>query len=245
MSARRPGRIAVGLLSLSLLAAWSGWLSGFRQSTTAAAASWSITLLVICLVDVSLWLRGRRAYAKPAATTSGARRGFVRHLLWLVLLLVVAAWEALGIDTGPRTPHLTISALALAYRAVDAALLLAWILVGLGYGAVRAQIAAGRRTDRPSVPPTSPGSTSPPALAGAFLVGGHGVGLLLPASRAAGVVFWICWVGACFAAELVARRSNGRLATAEELLAVLSGPPPARIFLAGAWGYAGWHLFVH
>jgi hypothetical protein len=43
---------------------------------------------------------------------------------WLGFIVVIVAWEVLGIDTGPNQYHLTISALAQAYRPLNAALLL-------------------------------------------------------------------------------------------------------------------------
>ena len=52
----------------------------------------------------------------PASEKRRSRLGL--FLPWIALVLVVAAWEALGIDTGEKVPHLTISALALAYRGV-------------------------------------------------------------------------------------------------------------------------------
>ena len=53
--------------------------------------------------------------------------------------MVALAWDVLGIDTGPHEYHLTISALAQAYRPLNAALLLVWMLAGVGYGAARAR----------------------------------------------------------------------------------------------------------
>ena len=69
------------------------------------------------------WPRPGRGGAGPAL------RGVAP---WLGLTLVVVAWEVLGIDTGPHQYHLTISALAQAYRPLNAALLLVWVLVGIG-----------------------------------------------------------------------------------------------------------------
>ena len=60
-----------------------------------------------------------------------------RVMPWLILVLVAVAWDVLGIDTGPHQYHLTISALAQAYRPLNAALVLFWILAGVGYEMAR------------------------------------------------------------------------------------------------------------
>ena len=63
---------------------------------------------------------------------------------WILLVVVALAWDVLGIDTGPHQYHLTISALAQAYRPLNAALLLTWMLAGVGYEAARARAPAAR-----------------------------------------------------------------------------------------------------
>ena len=161
---------------------------------------------------------------------------------WLSLTLVVVVWEVLGIDTGVHEPHLTISALVQAFRALNAAVLLLWVLVGLGYGVARARAPVG-----PKPAAVAPG-TSPAVLPGTAMVDHQHVvapALLLPADRAVGVVFWTGLLVACVTVDIVARRSRGRLATAGEVVRLISGPPLARALLVAAWTFAGWHLFAH
>ncbi len=165
--------------------------------------------------------------------------------------MVVLAWEVLGIDTGTHQPHLTISALSQAYRALHAALLLVWILVGLGYGAARA------RTPRPAPPgpagspDSAPSTENPPRAgppaAGVFLLASspHVPALLLGDSRAVGVAFWIAVIGAAAVVDLVARRSGGRVADGEELLGLIGGSRVGNAVAIVVWTYAGWHLFAH
>ncbi|MGB7053066.1 MAG: hypothetical protein WBG41_15990 [Acidimicrobiales bacterium] len=69
--------------------------------------------------------------------------------------------------------------------------------------------------------------------------------LLLPASRPAGVAFWISLVGATVLVDLAARRSGGRLANTEEFLRFITTPPAANVLLVVAWTYAGYHIFAH
>jgi hypothetical protein len=165
----------------------------------------------------------------------------------LAVIAVVVVWEVLGIDTGPHQPHLTISALAQAFRPLDAALLLVWILIGIGYGAARARAPvtepSGGREQGTTARLTGAGGM-PGAAAG-----GHHLplapALLLPQSRAVGVAFWVAVIAAFGLVDLVARRSRRRLATGEEFVRLVSGPPVARLALVAAWTFAGWHLFAH
>ena len=81
------------------------------------------------------------------------------------------------------------------------------------------------------------------------VIGGHyyplAPALLLPQSRAVGVAFWVAVIAAFGLVDLVARRSRRRLATGEEFVRLVSGPPVARLALVAAWTFAGWHLFAH
>src|SRR5580658_8954615 len=136
----------IGIAAMAACA-WCGWASGFHRTTVAAEVTWLITLAAVILIDLALW-RGRTDgpsgwHLEPAREpwprrgvggTGPALRGVTP---WLVLIVVVVAWEILGIDTGPHQYHLTISALAQAYRPLNAGLLLVWVLIGVGYEAAR------------------------------------------------------------------------------------------------------------
>lgn len=234
----------LGLCGLALCA-WCGFVSGFHRSTTPARVTWAVSLVAVVLIDLLLGLRARRGWgggAPPPRTDRGSiaegrpKGGELRRTgPWLALALVVVAWEALGIDTGPHQAHLTISSLTEAYRPLNAATLLVWILVGVFYGVVRAKV-------KRSATAVSKGPGAPVAAVGLHA---GAPGLLLPGSRAAGVAFWACVLAAAGLVELVARRSSGRLATGEELLRLITTPVAVRAVVVVAWAYAGYHLFAH
>ena len=255
-------RVIRRAFGVAALCVWCGWASGFDHSTVGALTTWAASLGGVVVIDVWWWRsqRGRwpglrrPADAGPAGQpppqvrrSATARRTWP----WWALVVVVVAWEALGIDTGRRSAHLTVSALAQAFRPMHAALLAAWILVGLAFGAIRA------RADEPEGAAASPAGPPTPAL-GALGVGaaasargaagplGHpGVALLLPDDRAAGVAFWVGVLVVAVLLEVGARRWPASLAGAAEMVRLVSGPPVARVLLVVAWTYAGWHLFAH
>lgn len=249
MSARR---FALGTVVVLALCGWCGSASGFHQSAPAAFAAWSASLAGVAVIDLLLW-RGRRHrrwairlrpvdHPWPRPGRGGTSRVLLGTAPWLALALIVVAWEVLGIDTGPHDPHLTVSALSLAFRPFGAGLWLAWIVAGLGYGVARARVPM-EEGPGPSAPATMPGGSS-----GAVAPGPHaGVApaLLLPHSRGVGVAFWVAVVVACLLIDVLARRSHGRWADAGELVRLASGPPLARVALIAGWAYAGWHLFAH
>lgn len=242
-------------VSVVAAAAWCGWASGFHRTSAAAEITWLITLAVVVVFDIGLWRRSttvrtsrhvepaREPWPRPGLGGPDlALRGIAP---WLVLFLVVLAWEVLGIDSGPHQYHLTISALAQAYRPLNAALLLVWALVGVGYEAAR--LRAPRDDNR-----ARRGTRRPPApqLGGAFLSIGplgahHGApALLLPQSPPAGVAFWVCVPVAAVLIDWAARRSHGRRATAEEFIRFISTSRLANDALIAAWAFAGYHLFA-
>ena len=115
--------------------------------------------------------------------------------------------------------------LAQAYRPLNATLLLVWILVGVGYGEARARSPA-----EASAPPT--GQEGLACCAGAGVVPHTSpLALLLPSSRPVGVVFWLAVLAAGVFIDLVARRSEGRLATAEEVVRFVSTARLANVAL--------------
>jgi hypothetical protein len=245
------GRRYLTAAAAVVLCAWCGWVSGFHRSTTPALVTWSISTVAVVVVNLLL-VRGRQgkrpglrlavtALPWPRPGRGGARRALLGVSPWIILVLVVLAWEILGIDTGSHEPHLTVSALTQAYRPLNAAFLLVWIAVGLGYGVARARAPVDRRAE-PDQRKEVPGAYS--------LVGGPTVlprmgipALLLPTSRAIGVVFWLGVVTTAVILDSVGRRSDGRLANIEELLRFITTSPVANALLIIAWGYAGYHSF--
>jgi hypothetical protein len=167
---------------------------------------------------------------------------------WLGLVVVVLAWEVLGIDSGPHQYHLTISALAQAYRPLNAALLLAWILIGVGYEAARVRAPVDDAHGWPrrlGAKTPENGSTFAAAASGGSLGAHHSVpALLLPQSPAAGVAFWVAVPVVALLLDATARRSEGRRATAEEFVRFVSTAWPTNLVLIAAWAFAGYHLFA-
>lgn len=252
MEAVSRHRMANRTLAAVTLVVWCGWASGFAPSGTGAFATWSASLAVVAGAGVRWWWGRSRpgstwhlepvATAGPEPDADGHRHALTGVAPWLVVAVVVLTWEILGIDTGPTQPHLTLSALSQAFRPFRAATLGVWMAVGLGYGAARA------RSARPRTEPGPPVARwSSAGLAGAHPVVGRGVApaLLLPANRAVGVGFWVGVVAVCGLVELMARRSGGRVATAGELVRLVSRPTAMHLVVVGAWAYAGWHLFAH
>ncbi len=247
----RTRRNAIAALMGLTLCVWCGWVSGFHRSTSSAYITWAFSLAAVVVVDLLFWQGQHGRHPGSRLEPSGEpwpRPGLGGHAAlvgvspWLALSLVVLGWEILGIDTDKQQPHLTISALTQAFRPLNAAMLLVWMLVGMGYGAARtrAPIVAGSASFDPrgtegSPPHAAVMLTHLPAAAPA---------LLLPSNRAVGVGFWFGLVAAGVAVDLVARHSSGRLATAEELIRFVTAPMLANVILVVAWTYAGYHLFA-
>jgi hypothetical protein len=61
---------------------------------------------------------------------------------------------------------------------------------------------------------------------------------------AVGVAFWVAVPVAAVVLDQVARRSDGRMANAEETLRFISTATPVKILLVVAWAFAGYHLFA-
>jgi hypothetical protein len=251
-----------------VLAAWCGWVSGFHRSSTPAEITWIVSLAAVVALGVAFWLGRRRARFGwhlepetdpwPRPGRGGGRLALRGVAPWLVLIALAAAWDVLGIDTGPHEYHLTISALSQAFRPLNALLLFVWMLVGIGYAAARARAPlAGGRLGAPAAGPaveavqpqhgaawgagvasvsTSASGTAP----------GHALApaLLLPSNRPVGVVFWVGLLVVVIAVDVAARRSAGRMATANEFARFISTSPVANVALMAAWAFAGYHLFA-
>ncbi len=246
--------VAVGVV----LCAWCGWVSAYHRSTTVAEVTWVISLSAVVAVDLALW-RGRKAknggwHLEPVArpwprpSRGGARLALRGVAPWLALITVALAWDVLGIDTGPHQSHLTISALAQAYRPLNAGLLLFWMLVGIGYEAARVRAPLAHPSQRANPVRRGPDTPASGAVLGAGLVnwGGHPAtpGLLLPSSPFAGVAFWVAVPCVALLVDLVARRSDGHVANAEEFIRFISTAKVANVALITAWVFAGYHLFA-
>ena len=240
------------------LCAWCGWVSGYHRTTMPAEVMWVFSLGAVVAADLALW-QGRRAARygwrlEPAADPwprpgrGGARLALAGVAPWLALITVALAWDVLGIDTGPHQYHLTISALAQAYRPLNAGLLLFWMLVGVGYEAARVRTPLANPSNRVNPVGRGPDTPASGAVLGAGLVnlGGHPAtpGLLLPSSPPAGVAFWVAVPCAALLVDLVARRSDGHLANAEEFIRFISTPKVANVALIAVWVFAGYHLFA-
>ena len=240
-----PRILVIGGLALC---AWCGWVSGFHTDSAAAVATWCVSVALVVCIDLALSSRrhpleageSRLTLAEPWPRPGGGGTSHALYGLspWLILIAIAAAWDALGIDTGSHQAHLTISALAQAFRPVNAALLLVWLLVGIGYGLARA------RAPR-TMPPARPAN---PQVCAALFVPLRGrtaaPGLLLPSSRPVGLLFWGAVCAAGIVIDQAARRSQGTFATAGDFVRFISTALAARILLVAAWIFAGYHLFA-
>ena len=240
------------------LCVWCGWVSVYHRRTATAEITWAVSLGAVVAIDLALWRgrRGRRLGWRlepvddpwPRPGRGGSRLALRGFAPWIVLFLAVLAWDVLGLDTAPHQHHLTISALAQAYRPLNAALFLLWMLTGIGYEAARARAPVSvpiistpsERTD-----PDTPGHRA--ALSAGMLTLGHhpiAPALLLPQSPLAGVAFWIAIPVACLLVDLGARHSDGRVPNVEEVIRFISTPKVANVALIAAWAFAGYHLFA-
>jgi hypothetical protein len=251
----RGHRVVVGITVLAVCG-WCGWVSAYHRRSAAAEITWLVTLGAVLSFDLALWrgrtngrwgLRLRPAgdpWPRPGRGGNGpALRGV---LPWLALLVVALAWDVLGIDSLPHQYHLTISALAQAYRPLNAALLLVWIIVGIGYEAarVRAPIGDGEST-RDDPEPQGPEHRGALAAALGPLGIQHGTpALLLPQSPPVGIAFWLTIPILAVLIDTVARRSAGYAPTAEEFVRFISTSRLANLALIAAWAFAGYHLFA-
>jgi hypothetical protein len=249
------GHVVAGGTTALALCAWCGWASGFHRTTTGAQVTWLVTAGAITAFDIALWRRAGAGRAGPCLRPASdpwprPGRGGTRQALrgvapWLVFVVVIVAWEVLGIDTGGRQYHLTISALAQAYRPLNAALLLIWVLVGLGYEAARLRAPLdGSNGWRPAEPPKTGGGSAFAMAVGSTRANHGTTGLLLPQKPGIGVAFWVAVPVVAVLIDTAARHSAGRRATAEEFVRFVSTAWPANLALIAAWGFAGYHLFA-
>ena len=176
MHARRLALVVATVV----LCAWCGWVSGYHRTSTNAEITWAVSLAAVVIVDLALW-RGRSGrrfgwriesvrepWPRPGRGGNGAAlRGTAP---WLTLILAALAWDVLGIDTAPNRYHLTISALAQAYRPLNAAVLLVWVLVGVGYEVARVRAPAGEPHRRATSARTSSPAPEEGTMLGAAVV---------------------------------------------------------------------------
>jgi hypothetical protein len=245
----------------AVLFGWCGWVSGFHRSSTPAEITWVVSLAIVIAAAVLFrrgrsgavfgWSIGTASEPWPRVGHGGGRKALGGVAPWLGVIIVAAAWDALGIDTGPHEYHLTVSALSQAYRPLNALLLLVWMLVGIGYAAARARAPSGmRRRDPGSGRSVEAERGGGGALCAAGLAPGSGAGrplnpaLLLPSNRPVGVVFWVGLLVVAVVVDLLARRSDGRVATAEEFARFISSAAVANVALIAVWAFAGYHLFA-
>lgn len=159
----RYRRAALGALIAAGLA-WCGWASAFAAGTRAGQSVWVVSLAGVVVADLVIsWVPGHHGVspltpgsdigaAEPLRRTSPPPEavGYSWAALWpwVAMVVVVVVWEILGIDTGPHQPHLTLSALTLAFRGMRAATLTVWIALGIGFALVRRRVRADRGVDR-------------------------------------------------------------------------------------------------
>ena len=253
----RGRRIALTTEGVALCA-WCGWVSGFHRATRPAEITWLVSLGAVVAADLALrrGSRGARVGWRlepvtepwPRQGRGGGRRALLGVAPWLILIGIALAWDVLGLDSGPHQYHLTISALSQAYRPLNAALLLVWLLVGIGYEAarVRAPAAATPRSVLPSATEPDRPESHGVLSAGALSFGSHSAtpGLLLPSIPLLGVAFWIAVPFVALLVDASARRSAGRVANGEEFVRFISTSRVANAVLIAAWAFAGYHLFA-
>ncbi len=245
----RARRITPCILVAVGLCAWCGWASSYHRSTTPRCVMWCASLAGVVAIDLLFW-RGRhntrlsvslspdnKSWPRPGQ--GGSTRVLLGVSPWLALLLIVVVWEVLGVDTGPHVAHLTISVLAQAYRPLAAALLLVWMLVGLGYGAARARAPLDRLPGQAGQAGQAGQGASPGLSSSAVAIGiPHRAlppALLLPGNRAVGVAFWVALVVAGVLVDLVARYSGG----AWPVPANWCGLSPGRGPRTSCWSWPG------
>lgn len=249
------------VVGLVALCAWCGWVTGFHRSSTPAEITWVVSLaIVVALASLFRlarrgatfgWDIGTATEPWPRAGRGGGRMALRGVAPWLGVIVIGAAWDVLGIDTGPHEYHLTISALSQAYRPLNALLLLVWMTVGIGYSAARARAPLGTRgLDASAGQGLEAERRGGAALCAAGMAPGGGGGhplmpaLLLPSNRPVGGAFWVGLLVVAIAVDLIARRSAGLIATAEEFARFISTSAVANVALIAAWAFAGYHLFA-
>ncbi len=241
-----------------VLCAWCGWVSGYHRTSTSAEITWAVSLAAVVIVDLALtrgrsgrrfgWRLERAREPWPRQGRGGGGAALRGTAPWLTLILVAVAWDVLGIDTPPHRYHLTISALAQAYRPLNAALLLVWMLVGVGYQAARVRAPFDDTRGGPTSGRTSPPATEEGTMLGAAVLAAptHAAApaLFLPNSPPVGVAFWVALPIVALVVDAAARRSSGRVATAEEFVRFIATNRLVHITLVAAWIFAGYHLFA-
>ena len=139
--------MVIGIAAVALCA-WCGWASGFHRTTAAAEVTWLVTVVAVdrsstsrcgvgATVDGSAGASNRSAtHGRATAAAEWVRRSAASRRGWRSSWWCSPGRRSASIR-GPHQYHLTISALAQAYRPLNAALLLVWVLVGIGYEVAR------------------------------------------------------------------------------------------------------------
>lgn len=203
-------------------------MSGYHRGTLGAAVTFLISIATVVTYRATAPCPGRAQWRHMEGS----------NWPWALVGLVVLTWELLGLDTGKGT-HLTLSGLTQAIRPLSAVTMMIWLLVGLRCALERRQ---PKRASSKPAPTDVLGATTGWSLHLHMASPGL-VALALPSSRSVGVCFWIAAGVGSLGLEIWARRSGGRVATANEVLSFGCRSQIGQFLVVAAWVIAGYHLF--
>ena len=208
-----------------VLGTWCGFVSGFHRSTAAAVATWCVSFLAVigstgCSTVIGAASNSRSSPCPQTELAGPSRCRPRQNPSWHFAVASPPPRDRrLG---GARHRHrpafrsLDDQRPRESYRAIDAALLFVWILVGIGYGIMRPRTPADDGSSPRDANDAGVASSSA-AIAVAMRPETPVLGVLLPNNRAAGVTFWVGSVGTCVLADVTARvheratRDRGRI----------------------------------